>query len=505
MRYVVGIDIGTTSTKAVAFTAGGAVLGHAGASYPVFTDADGRHELDPDQLFDAVLSVLRGVTGGSIAGEPAAVSFSCAMHSLLLVDGAGKPMTRAMTWADQRSEAYAAALKGSEAGRRIYRQTGTPIHAMSPLCKLLWLKEKQQALFERAAHFIGIKEYIWWRLFGKYQVDLSIASATGLLDSRTLGWNAESLALAGVAAGQLSEPVSCMQRESVLLPVWGSLGLPAGLQFVIGASDGCLANLGTGAVRPGATALTIGTSGAVRMAAARPEYDERERLFSYILDKELYICGGATNNGGNAVQWYAGLVQGGGSPDAVLLDKLVAGAEGVPAGCEGLIFLPYLLGERAPIWDADARGVFFGIRAIHGQAHFTRAVLEGISYSLRQIGVSLEETIGPVGEIYASGGFTRNVLWLQLIADVFMKRVHVTAQADASAIGAAMLGWHAVGVFDSLEAAASLAKIATTYEPDEARHGLYQQNYLVFVQLYGRLHDLMGTYPGIGGEVRTSR
>jgi gluconokinase len=491
MRYVVGIDIGTTSTKAVAFTAGGEVLGSAGVSYPVFTDADGRHELDPDQLFDAVLSVLGRVVGGAFAGEPVAVSLSCAMHSLILVDVAGKPLTRAMTWADLRSEAYAAALKGSDAGRRIYRQTGTPIHAMSPLCKLLWLKDKHPALYRQAAHFIGIKEYIWWRLFGKYQIDLSIASATGLLDIRAFGWNAESLELAGVRAGQLSEPVSCMHSESVLLPVWQSLGLPEGLRFIIGASDGCLANLGTGAVRAGATALTIGTSGAVRMAAARPEYDEQERLFSYILTEELYICGGATNNGGNAVQWYADLVMGQGNRDPGALDRLVAGAEDVPAGCEGLIFLPYLLGERAPIWDASAKGVFFGIRAIHRQEHFTRALLEGISYGLRQVGVSLEETIGPIREIYASGGVTRNTAWLQLMADVFMKKVHVTAQADASAIGAAMLAWHALGVFDSLEATASLAKVEATYEPDEVRHGVYQRNYLLFVELYGRLHDLM--------------
>jgi len=501
MSYVVGIDIGTTSTKAVAFTAKGEVLGSAGASYPVFTDADGRHELDPDQLFEAVLSVLKEVRTVGHApksegrdrsdGWPAAVSFSCAMHSLILVDKQGKPLTRAMTWADLRSEAYAAALKGSEAGRRIYRQTGTPIHAMSPLCKLLWLKDKQPALFGQAAHFIGIKEYIWWKLFGKYKVDLSIASATGLLDIRAFHWNAESLELAGIQAGQLSEPVSCMHSESGLLPVWQSLGLPEGLRFIIGASDGCLANLGTGAVKSGATALTIGTSGAVRMAAVRPEYDKQERLFSYILTEDLYICGGATNNGGNAVQWYADLVLGQGKWDGAALDLLAAEAEDVPAGCEGLIFLPYLLGERAPIWDADAKGVFFGIRALHRQGHFIRAVLEGISFGLKQIGASLEETIGPIGAIYASGGFTRNTAWLQLIADVFMKKVCVTAQADASAIGAAMLGWHALGVFLGLEEAASLAKVVATYEPDSDRHGVYQKNYRVFVELYGRLRDLM--------------
>ncbi len=150
MRYVIGIDIGTTNTKAVAFTASGAVLASAGAGYPVFTDGEGRHELDPDQLMEAVLSALRRFEPGGRSGksEPAAVSFSCAFHSLLAVDGQGKPLTRAMTWADLRPSAAAKALRGSEAGRRIYQHTGTPIHAMSPLCKLLWLKEHEPAIFQ---------------------------------------------------------------------------------------------------------------------------------------------------------------------------------------------------------------------------------------------------------------------------------------------------------------------------------------------------------------------
>ncbi len=483
MRYVIGVDIGTTSTKAVAFTAGGEVLGSAGASYPVFTDTGGRHELDPDQLLEAVVSVLREVVL-TVGAAPTGVSFSCAMHSLILVDKSGKPLTRALTWADLRSEGYAAALKGSEAGRRIYRQTGTPIHAMSPLCKLLWFKDKEPALFGEAARFISIKEYIWWRLFGKYQIDFSIASATGLFDIRRREWYAESLELAGVHPSQLSEPVPSTHWESVLVDGWERLGLPHGMPFVIGGSDGCLANLGTGTVRPGATALTIGTSGAVRMAVAKPEYDPQERIFSYILTEELYICGGATNNGGNVIQWYADLVSGD-------LEHLLAEADTVAPGCDGLVFLPYLLGERAPIWNADAKGVFFGVRSIHKRGHFMRAVLEGVSYSLRQVGASLEETIGPIEQIYASGGFTRNKSWLQLIADVFLKKVCVTAQADASAIGAAMMGWNALGVLANLDEAAALAKVVAVYEPDAGRHAVYRENYRIFMELYGRLKDLM--------------
>jgi gluconokinase len=523
MRYVIGIDIGTSNTKAVAYTADGQVLDSGGVSYPVFTDAGGMHELDPGQLLDAVLTVLPQVIARrkSAGDEPAAVALSCAMHSLLLVDERGEPLTRAITWADVRSEPYAKTLKGSDAGRRIYQRTGTPIHAMSPLCKLLWLKDRQPALFHRAARFIGIKEYIWWRLFGSYRVDHSIASATGLFDIRDLCWYRESLEVAGIQAGQLSEPVAAVHLETDILPVWRSLGLPGGLPFVIGGSDGCLANLGTGAVHAGATALTIGTSGAVRMATGTPENDPQERIFSYLLTTapkpleaarpqgqtlavsgdgaifpavpsgNIYICGGATNNGGNAVQWYADLILGKGRWDAAALDRLTAEAETVPAGCEGLIFLPYLLGERSPIWDAGAKGVFFGVRSIHGQPHFTRAVLEGISYGMRGIGTSLEETIGPIAQIFASGGFTRNKSWLQLLADLFGKPVYVTAQADASAIGAAMMGWYALGVFSRIEEAAALIKAVAVYEPGAQIPPAYMQNCRIFSEIYSRLKDLM--------------
>jgi gluconokinase len=273
-----------------------------------------------------------------------------------------------------------------------------------------------------------------------------------------------------------------------LQPEFRSLGLPDGLPFIIGSSDGCLANLGSSAIKPGETALTIGTSGAIRMTASAPEYDVRERIFSYILTEQHYVCGGATNNGGNVIQWYIDKVLGGkaGSPDTWVRE-----ADTVSPGCEGLVFLPYLRGERAPVWDADAKGVYFGIRSVHEQRHFMRAILEGVSYSLYQIGASLEETLGPIQHIYASGGFTRSKTWLQMIADVFLKRVYVTGVADASAIGAAMMGFYALGILPDLEASAGLVKVVETYEPDAGRHAVYQENFRVFTELYSRLKDLM--------------
>jgi gluconokinase len=482
MKYVIGVDIGTTNTKAVAFAVDGTVLGSAGVGYPVFTDTEGRHELDPDQLMEAVLSALKGLRQASDSrdGEPAAISFSCAFHSLLAVDGQGKPLMRAMTWADLRPSSAAKALRGSEIGRRIYQHTGTPIHAMSPLCKLLWLRDGQPEIFQRASKFIGIKEYIWWRLTGKYQVDHGIASATGLFDIRRREWYPESLALAGINAGRLSEPVSCTHLEVTR----------ANLRYVIGGGDGCLANLGSGAVGQGETALTIGTSGAIRMTTCSPEEDPEGRIFNYILSAERYTCGGATNNGGNVLKWLFDKVLEVGDSEEEWQRRVKEAGE-VSPGCEGLIFLPYLQGERAPVWDAEARGVFFGVRSVHGHRHFTRACLEGISYSLYQIGVSVAETTGPIGRIYASGGFTRSDVWLQMIADVFNKEVALSGVADASAIGAAIMGFLALGLVDDLDAAKELIHVVRTYEPEVARHAIYQGNYRIFAQLYGRLYDLM--------------
>lgn len=493
MAYIIGIDIGTTNTKAVAFTDEGEVLATAGESYSAISDSDGRHELDPARLMSAFVSVLKEVAGKTAHRKGlVGISLSCAMHSLIVVDKEGSPLTNAITWADLRSQSYAAALKGSEAGKRIYRQTGTPIHPMSPLSKLLWLKDKESVIFQQAAKFISIKEYIWWRLFGKYQIDYSIASATGLFDIYAFTWYGESLERAGITAGHLSAPVPCTHTESSLAPDFNLLpGLPAGLPFIIGSSDGCLANLGSRALLPGETTLTIGTSGAVRMTAAAPEFDPRERIFNYILTEKLYISGGATNNGGGVVQWYMEQFLGKKGAGSKELSELVATADTVAPGSGGLIFLPYLQGERAPIWNADAKGVFFGIRSSHEQRHFMRALLEGISYSLFEVGASLEETIGPIKHIYASGGFTHSKTWLQMVADIFYKRVYVTGVADASAIGAAIIGFYALGIIEDLEASAGLIRVQETYEPDEQRHRIYQEGSSLFADLYERLRDLM--------------
>ncbi|MFI5156406.1 MAG: gluconokinase, partial [Chitinophagales bacterium] len=446
MKYIIGVDIGTSGTKAIAMNVAGSVLHTAYESYQGISWHPDQNELEPKLLLSATVKVLKEIKEKSAGRDGLiGVCFSCALHSVIAVNKKGQPLTNAITWADLRSKSFAATLRDTVAGKEIYKNSGTPIHPMSPLCKIMWIREKMPAIFEETSKFISIKEYIWFEFFGKYQVDYSIASGTGLFDINKLLWFGPSLDAAGIGTDRLSDPVSPLHSESDLSKTYQKLtGISARTPFIIGGSDGCLANLGSHAVRPGDLALTIGTSGAVRMVSGVSQFDEKERIFNYILTEGLYVSGGAINNGGIAVKWYVDNFMPKNETPPKDFPSMVEETEKICPGSEGLIFLPYLLGERAPIWNADAKGVFFGIYSGHTAQHFLRSVIEGISFSLYQIARTLEEIITPVKKIYASGGFIHSSTWLQMIADIFNKEVCVTKGADASAVGAAIMGLYAL-------------------------------------------------------------
>ncbi|HXB45188.1 MAG TPA: gluconokinase, partial [Puia sp.] len=381
-------------------------------------------------------------------------------------------------------------IKFSERGNKIYELTGTPIHAMTPLCKILWLKNNEPEIYSGACKFIGIKEYLWYQLFGKYLIDYSLASATGLFNIYEFAWCEESLQLAGISVDKLSTPVDTTCIETGLVKKYKiEFGLDDDMPFVIGGSDGCLANLGSNAIHEGDTSLTIGTSGALRMASAKPKHDRNKRIFNYILTKNIYISGGGMNNGGAVVQWYLKNFLAKSSIGETDIAYSLQMISDIAPGSDGLIFLPYLFGERAPIWNEDARAVFFGINASHTQRHFLRSVVEGISYALYQIGISLEETIGPIKNIHASGGFIQSQTWLQIIADVFNRRVVVSNVADASSLGAAIIGFLAIGLIDNTDEVSSQIIVRQEFEPVESNHAIYMRNFLKFSSLYNKLKD----------------
>jgi gluconokinase len=283
--YILGIDIGTGSTKAVAVTLTGESLGVVQNHYPINNPEPGYSEQDPLLIWDAFVKCLRDITA-RIGHAPEAVSLSSAMHSIIPVDEMGRALSPMITWADARSENIAQGIRDSIQGEEIYNVTGTPIHAMSPLCKLIWLRTNKAALFTQAHKFISVKEFIWFKLFNSFQVDYSIASATGLFDILKLDWSAEACTLAGVSADKLSQPENTTYyRNDLDVSTATLLGIPQKTNFVIGASDGCCANLGSHTTGPGIAALTIGTSGAVRITSPKPVYNFEGMIFNYLLDE----------------------------------------------------------------------------------------------------------------------------------------------------------------------------------------------------------------------------
>src|SRR5688572_12047392 len=368
MNYFIGIDIGTGSTKAIAVNILGEPIHATSVSYPTYAPEMAYSEQAPELIWQAFVKCLLRVID-HLKEKPGGIVISSAMHSIIPVDKDGGALMNMITWADNRSATIAKALKATALGKKIYCETGTPIHAMTPVCKIRWLHEHEPGMFTDTFKFISIKEYVWHKLFGEFEVDYSIASATGLFDIKTLKWNNDALNFAGISAVRLSQPVETVHSRSKLRSQAShDLKILENIPFIIGASDGCLANLGSFAVTPGVAALTIGTSGAIRVANTKPTVNFEAMTFNYLLTKDLFISGGPINNGGVVLKWYIEIfLQKKLSPSD--FDAFLAEMKSIKPGADGLIFLPYLLGERAPIWDSEASGAFFGIRNFHTQAH----------------------------------------------------------------------------------------------------------------------------------------
>lgn len=410
---VIAIDIGTTHCKAVVINEAGKVLkAFQSATKPIEPKA-GWNEQDADEIFNAVLKLLQQ-SFIFCKGNIACVSFSAAMHSLLAVDIYGKPLMNMITWADLRSAKHAHELKRNAVSKKIYEATAVPIHAMSPLCKLIWLRNEVPGIFSKTHKFISIKEYIFFRLFGKYIVDHSIAAATGLFDQRNLYWYSAALKVAGINARHLSEILPVNHYETALVPaIKKQLRAENAIPFVLGGSDGALANLGCGAIHAKEAAVTIGTSGAVRLVTNKYANDKKQRLFCYYLSNEMYLTGGAVNNGGNVLKWFAEKILKEDIKTEKQFQSLLRAGIQISPGAEGLLFLPYIMGERSPMWDENARGAFIGLTSTHTRAHLTKAVLEGICFGLLDVMHAVEETSGKIKNIYLSGGVIKSAEWVE--------------------------------------------------------------------------------------------
>lgn len=493
-KYVIGVDIGTTSTKSLLFTIKGEIIASHGIEYPLYSPSPAVAEQDPDEILNAVVHTIGQAIAKSHVDpkDILCVSFSSAMHSVIAVDKEGAPLTKCITWADNRSAEWTKKIKEEWNGHEIYRRTGTPIHPMSPLSKLTWLRYDHQPLFDRTHKFISIKEYIFYKLFGRYVVDYSIASATGMFNLEQMQWDEEALHITGLTADRLSDPVPTTYKlEGMHESFAQQMNLPASTPFIVGASDGVLSNLGVNAIEPGVVAVTIGTSGAIRAVTNKPVTDPKGRTFCYALTEDLWVIGGAVNNGGMIFRWVRDQIGTAEIEKAARLgvdsyELLTELAAKVQPGSDGLIFHPYLSGERAPIWDANARGSYFGLSLHHKKEHLIRAALEGIIYNLYAVALVLEELIGKPTQIQATGGFARSELWRQMTADIFNQEIYVPESVESSCLGAAILGLYSIGEVSSLSVVSEMVGASHHHQPNEQ----HMERYRDLLPIYNRISQL---------------
>lgn len=482
---VIGVDIGTTSTKAVAYDIDGRQLAHHSVGYPLDEPHPGYAEQDPHLIHAAMLESLRTVVAE--LGRPVAgLAFGTAMHSLIGLDADGNPLTRSLTWADSRASRQAERLRAIPSGLALHRRTGTPVHPMAPLSKLLWFAEQDPPLFGRVAYWVGIKDWIMLRLCDALVTDHSVASATGLMDIHQISWDEEALGIAGITEEQLPELVpTTTVLPGITAEAAAATGLPPDTKVVVGAGDGPLANLGLGAVAPGVMACSIGTSGAMRVMVERPGVDPLGGVFCYALTEQRWVVGGAINNGGIVLDWLGDAL----APELGehAEEELLALAAQAPVGSGGLVMLPYLLSERAPHWSALPRGAYVGLTHRHRRAHLVRAGLEGVCQQLALVLASVRAAGNEVREIRASGGFARSPLWRQMLADVLGMPVGFPAGREGSSFGAALLGMEALGLVASIDVAADLVHIEQTAHPAPAAAATYAALLPLFSELYAAL------------------
>ena len=374
-------------------------------------------------------------------------------------------------------------------GKAVYKATGTPLHPMSPMMKIAWIKNNDKERFRQTSKILSLKSYIIQQLTGEYLIDFSIASATGLLNIHKIKWETDALKFTGINANMLPELVPVFTSAGKLKKAYQtSLGLAPDTKILVGSSDGCMAILGDGVKGEGRATITIEDSGAVRVMGEKVLQDEKQRFFNYLLTENCYVSGGPTNNGGIIFEWFTRQFGDFKNPFDIdhSMQELLTDASKVRAGSDGLLFLPYLLAERAPIWNANARGVYFGLNIKHEKTHFVRATIEGILYELYSIGKTLEEH-RDIKSLSINGSFGTIPFCTQMIADIYNKPVRLKQNFHSVGFGSFLLSATEMGIYRSLDEAAKTVMLPDQYLPDKQNHKEYMKYFKIFERLSTKL------------------
>lgn len=487
MSLVLGVDVSTTATKAVLQDAEGTVKAVGTSAYPYETPRPLWSEQDPALWWDATGIAVRAALGAAGADATAveAVGLTGQMHGLVALDARDEVLRPAILWNDQRTGAECDAIREIVGRRRLIATTGNDALPGFTAPKLLWLQHHEPEVWDSIAHVLLPKDLVRLRLTGEHAVDKADGSGTILFDLAARDWSSEIVDALGIERQWLPQT---FEGSAVTGTVTGaaasSAGLRVGTPVIAGAGDQAAAAVGVGSVLPGVSSLSLGTSGVVFTTTEGPtiEPDGRLHAFCHALPNRWHLMGVMLSAAGS-LRWFRDALAPG-----VAFEELVEEAAEAPPGSDGLLFLPYLTGERTPHPDPLARGAFVGLTVNHGRAHLTRAVLEGVAFGMRD-SLELMRAAGlpPSTEIRATGGGIRSGLWRQILADVLGAAIVTTSNAEGAAQGAATLAAVGAGWFDTVEdACRALVRIGEPTLPSEAA-GAYTRAYARYRELYPAL------------------
>ena len=490
----IGVDVGTTGVRAIAYQKDGLSLCSADEFYPLETPYPDWAEQNPEIIYKAIEKVVREVAntliykGKNVSG----IAISTVMHSFAPANENRELLSNMITWADSRSVGIVNELKKDEAlVKGFYERTCCPTHSCYPFLKILWVRKNYPDVFAKMRYIYSLKDYIFEKMTGEWVVDKSSASASGLYNAHKMDWDEEILNYAGITREQLPPVVSTTYQSKLTDSAAQRLNLPENLPVVIGATDGVLVNVGIGAIEDGQLSATIGTSGAIRMLTKTPKVDSLGRTWCYNLTDDMWVAGGAINNGGIIMRWLRDKVCHYSNHrlediDIDPYDLMTLKASKIPAGAEGLLLLPFFTGERAPCWNSELRGMFFGLSLNHSRSHMIRAGMEGICFSLNCVLSALKD-FGQVKDIRVSGSFTKSPLWLQIMADIFGEHITLPQNSEGAAFGAAVLGFIASGEMKDISDTANLIKPKKVYKPQAENKEVYEELFDIYSSLYEKL------------------
>jgi xylulokinase len=509
MPYMMGIDVGTTGTRAVIVRPDGHVVGAAtGDHQPMRMLKPGWAEQEPEDWWQATLVAVRvALAQTSLKGSDiAAVGFSGQMHGVVLLDKTSAVLRPALIWCDQRSQAQCEWITRQVGAERLIQLVSNPALTGFSAPKLLWIRDNEPKIFERAARFLLPKDFVRYRLTGEFATDVSDASGTLLFDVTHRRWSSEMLGTLEIDSHILPrsyespEITGEITREAAVLT-----GLNAGTPVVAGAGDQAASAVGNGIVLPGLTSATLGTSGVIFSYTATPTLDPHGRIhtFCHAVPGKWHVMG-VTQGAGLSLRWFRDQFGAAESwyarhADVDPYDLIIREAERVPPGSAGLLWLPYLMGERTPHLDPQARGLWFGLTAAHTRAHLIRSILEGVAFSLRDSLEIFKELAIPVEQIRASGGGSRSFLWRQIQADIYGKELVTLRTSEGSALGAALLAGVGAGIYASVEDSAEEAiQVKERMAPKPDQVAAYDRYYQVYRNLYPAVREFSHTLAKLG-------